>query len=559
MVLQSLRADDEISLESASPDLAPESIPLPVGELPASPPRWWETEVAGPVLADPNWVSFDLKSIVTETLAHNPRIAALEHQTAYSMEEIVQQDAVFDPRFLLDSKYNSTSDPVGNTLTTGGPLRSQENSWNNRAGLIKTNRDGTRVDLSQQVGLLDSNSLFFAPANQGNTRLNLSVTRPLRAGSGRVYNERLILQARIDSGITIQQVQQEVQDRIGLAMNAYWRLYQSRCQLLQQRSLLQRGSEIEKVVLARRDFDSGPLEIAKVASRMARRRDQLIELERELRNLQTQLVSVVSSPALTSGQTLEMIPLDDPQCLPIDVDVRDAIVTAMSYRGEVRTAALGLETASLEISVTRNELLPQLDAVVGGYLAGLNGRNDIGGSFADQFLSGRPGFSGGLVYELPYGQRAARSRHRAAHQRYMEMSERYREAVTATSAEVETAARNLQSAHQRLETKGAVLSAAEQQETLVLNRWLSLGPEGRHAALVLEDLLDQQENRTGAERELVAGEVDYITALIELQLAMGTLLTTEGISSVRDSSRELHWIQDESIDPLLMIETEPSQ
>ena len=531
--------------------------------------RWWDAPAGSPMLDEAEWVSFDLTAIVIDALAHNPRIAAVTHHAAIAMERIVQEDAVFDPSVLLESKYGSTSDPVGNTLTTGGPSRLHEDSWNNRAGVAKTTRDGTKVDLSQQAGLLNSNSLFFSPNNQGNTRLNLSVTRPLRAGAGRVYNERLILQARIDSNVTLQQMRQDVQERLGLTMAAYWRLYQARCHLLQQRGLLERGLEIERLVNARRNFDSGELEISKVKSRITRRRDEVIGLERDLKNVQTQLAALVSSESLRPGQPLEMIPLGVPSCMNIDIDVRDAVITALSNRNDVRSAALVLESASLEISVTRNELLPKLDAVVGGYLAGLNGQNNVPRSFGDQFSTGRPGINGGIVYDLPYGRRASRSRYRAANLRYQELGERYREAVANTQSEVETATRNLATAMKRLETKQAIWKTAVQQESLVLSRWESLGPDGQNAALALEDLLDQQDRRTQAERDVVASEVEYLVTLIELQQSMGTLLTAEGIEPVKTGAASIEWTRQpndaqtlapESY-PLptsnLMIETEP--
>jgi len=531
--------------------------------------RWWDAPAGSPMLDEAEWVSFDLTAIVIDALAHNPRIAAVTHHAAIAMERIVQEDAVFDPSVLLESKYGSTSDPVGNTLTTGGPNRLHEDSWNNRAGVAKTTRDGTKVDLSQQAGLLNSNSLFFSPNNQGNTRLNLSVTRPLRAGAGRVYNERLILQARIDSNVTLQQMRQDVQERLGLTMAAYWRLYQARCHLLQQRGLLERGLEIERLVNARRNFDSGELEISKVNSRITRRRDEVIGLERDLKNVQTQLAALVSSESLRPGQPLEMIPLGVPSCMNIDIDVRDAVITALSNRNDVRSAALVLESASLEISVTRNELLPKLDAVVGGYLAGLNGQNNVPRSFGDQFSTGRPGVNGGIVYDLPYGRRASRSRYRAANLRYQELGERYREAVANTQSEVETATRNLATAMKRLETKQAIWKTAVQQESLVLSRWESLGPDGQNAALALEDLLDQQDRRTQAERDVVASEVEYLVTLIELQQSMGTLLTAEGIEPVKTGAASIEWTRQpndaqtlapESY-PLptsnLMIETEP--
>jgi len=538
-----------------------ESIPplLPVAGDPVNPfgARWWEDQVGRPILDTPSWVSFDLRAVVIDTLYNSPRIAAVTHQAAGAMERIVQEDAVFDPAILLSSKYGSTNDPVGNSLTTGGPARLVEDSWNNRAGILKTTRTGTQIDLSQQFGLLDSNSLFFQPHNQGNTRLNLSVTRPLRAGSGKIYNERLILQARIDSKVTMQQMRQEVQDRIASTMIVYWQLYQLRCQLIQARALLERGADIEQLVVARRGFDSGELEISKVNTRLARRRDALVERERDLRNLQTQLAALVGSGSLRSENGLEMIPLGAPSVVDVDLQMRDLVINALNNRTEVRTAALDLEAASLEISISRNELLPKLNAIVGGYLAGLNGENDVTRSFGDQFAEGRPGVNAGLEYEVPYGRRASRSRSRAAHQRYLEMGERYRDAVASTTSEVEIAGRNIEASLASMKTKQQVLAAAANQEFLVQYRWEKLGPDGRHAALALEDLLDQQENRSSAEQDVVAAEVNFILSLIKLQQAMGTLLTAEGIEPVQLSRSRVQWNAVPSPEVSVEVEVEP--
>ncbi len=493
--------------------------------------RWWETQVSGPLLDSPQWVSFDLHTIMMDSLAHNPRIAAVTYQAGVAMEQIVRQDAVFDPQMLLSSKLGSTNDPVGNTLTTGGPSRLVEDSWNHRAGMVKTNRDGTQVDLSQQLGYLNSNSVFFQPTDQGNARLSLSVTKPLRNGAGQVYNERLVIQARIDANLTNQQMREEVQDRIAQTMTTYWQLYQTRCQLLQIRSLLERGHELQNIVVARRDFDVGDLELSKVNARMVRRRDQLIKKELELRNLQTQLVALVASESLRSESTpLEMIPVGAPMIVDMNFDLKDAVVEALNHRMDVRSAALDMESASLELAISRNELLPQLNAIAGGYLAGLNGQSDMIRSFGDQFSLARPGVNAGLEYQMPYGRRAARARNRAAHQQFMEKTERYRETVVQTRAEVEIASRNLQTSLAALKIKSQVYEEAVRQESLVRQRWEMLGPDGRNGALVLEDLLDQQDNRSNAEQDLVAGEVAYLIAMVNLQQAMGTLLISEGIS-----------------------------
>jgi outer membrane protein TolC len=492
---------------------------------------WWNADSQKSILQEPQWVAFDLNTVMIDALQHSPRIGAVKHRTSVAMERIIQEDAAFDAKVLLDSRYGRTSDPVGNTLTTGGPSRLSEESWSNRAGIGRTARDGTKIELSQQAGLLDSNSLFFDPSNQGNTRLNLGLTRPLRAGSGQLYNERLLLQAKIDSKVSWHEMLKEVQGQVAGVMTGFWRLYEARCHLLQRRHALNRGLEIAALIEGRRAFDSGGLETAKVDSRLARRRDAVVESERNVFNQQIFLTQLVGSPSLPQGAKIELIPNGLPVCPPLVIDPKDAILTGLNHRYDVYVATLDVERAGLAISISRNELLPQLDAVVGGYLAGLNGRNDVMQSFADQFAR-TPGFSGGLVYERPYGNRAAKSRLRSAHQRYLEMGDRYREIVSLTAAEVDLAVRQLNTISTQLQTKAEVLDAVTRQEMMVRQRWETMGTEGRYAALVLEDVLEQQEARTAAEIEYVSTHVAYLLALIELQRSMGTLLQAEGIEPI---------------------------
>lgn len=500
-------------------------------QSPMPPNTWWNEYAHQTLLKETDWILFDISTVMVDALTYNPRIGAVKHRTSIALEQVIQEDAAFDASVLLESRVGRTGDPVGNTLTTGGPDRLIEESWNNRAGIVKTTRRGTAVDLSQQTGLLDSNSQFFEPENQGNARLSLSLTKPLLAGSGTLYNERLLLQARIDSRLTWQELLREVQTQVGGVMGAFWQLYEARCHLLQNLDALHRANEISAIIEGRQDFDSGPLELTKVRTRIARLNDRVVDAQRKVLNQQVLLMQLVNSPTLTPGAKLELIPNGMPFCSPLAIDPRDAILTGVNHRTDVRAAAMELESAALAIKVSRNELLPQLDAVVSGYLAALNGQNNIGQSFVDQFTE-VPGVSGGLFYERPYGNRAAKSRLRSAHQRYLETGQRYREAIAITSSAIAMAVQNLNAISSQSDIKARVLVEAVQQEKLIRQRWEVMGTDGRYAALVLEDLLEQLELRTAAENDYVSNHVNYLLSLIELQKAMGTLLLAEGIEPV---------------------------
>jgi outer membrane protein TolC len=479
-------------------------------------------------------VTFDLETVLLDTLRSSPRVQSVSHRTSVALEQIVQQDAAFDSNVLFESRAGRTNDPVGNSLTTGGPPRLIERSLTARGGIQRTGRRGTLLDFSQEVGALTSNSTFFDPTNQGNARLGISLTQPLFSRSGRVYNERLLTQARIDSRASWQEMRGDVEQRIADVVASYWKLYELRCHLLQQTQLLQRAQRIEAIVEARRDFDAARIELAKARQRVARRADRKLQIEAEIEKQQTRLASLIGSDQLAGAENaLEMIPLESPEFPNIELNLRDAVLQGVENRPEVRAAAADLESAALSIQVTRAELTPQWTAVVDSYLAGLNGDYGAFNSVTDQFTRGGPGLSGGIRYDMPYGRRAARSRHREANHRYRQRSEDLREAIQLTRAEIETELINVKTAMAQQKTKHRLLVTAIDEESVLARRWELMAGDGATVGTVLENLLDAQQRRTDAEREWTSAQTQYLTSLVDLQQAMGTLLIGAGIQPVQ--------------------------
>ena len=509
-----------------------------------SPIDWWHGSVTQSVLGAPRWVTFDLETVLLDTLGNSPRIASVSRRTSVVMEKIIQQDAAFDSAVLFESNLGRTNDPVGNSLITGGPPRLIEENLTNRAGIQKTGRHGTTLDLSQELGLLNSNSDFFDPPDQGNSRLNLSLTQPLLSRGGRVYNERLLTQARIDSGVSWQDMRGEVEQRIADVIAAYWELYELRCQLLQQTQLLKRGERIEAIVKARRDFDAGRIELAKARQRVARRIDRQLQVTADVERQQTRLASLVGAEELIGPDgALELIPLESPIFPNIELNLRDAVLQGIENRPEVRAATAELESAALSIQVTRAELTPQLTAVVDTYLMGLNGNYNVVQSFTDQFTTGGPGIAAGLLYEVPYGRRAAKSRYREAHFLYQQRSEELRETIQLTRAEIETSLIDVKTAMAQQGTKHKLLTTAIEEEDVLTRRWEMMGGDGAVVGTVLENLLDAQQRRTEAEREWITAQTQYLISLVELQRAMGTLLIRTGIAPIHQCDNSIDFIQ----------------
>ena len=518
----------------------------PVSEDNLPPMQWWPDQVSQQLMGRPRWVSFDLETVLIDTLQNSPRIQSVSYRTGSALERIIQQDAEFDPTMLLNGELGRTNDPVGNTLTTGGADRLVEESVSLQGGYRQTTRRGTELEVTQRLGLTDSNSSFFFPRDQGDSRLSLSLTKPLLDRGGQVYNERLITEARIGSRVAWQEMRGEVEQRIADVITAYWQLYQLRCEVAQQRDLLARGQSIERLLHSRRNFDASRIELTKARQRTARRYDQLLQIEAELKKQQSRLAASVGSVALQGAETqLELIPVRPGMFPEMQWNLRDSVARALQNRPEVRAATHELESAALDIRVSRAELTPQLNAVFNGYLSALNGDSRVFRSFTEQFEAA-PGVSAGLEFELPRGNRAARSRLREAHKRYKQLAATLEETVQQTRAEVEQALIDVQLYAEQRNQKRKVLKLAIDEENILTVRWRKIGGDGSRIGIVLENLLDAQQRRTDAERDWVATQTAYLVALVRLQRAMGTLLINEGIDAEQTGCTDVRFSRSHS-------------
>lgn len=496
---------------------------------------WWEKRVDQPLLKQATPADLQLSELLIETLNSSPAIQGAKLQSSATYQQVIQQDAAFDPKLILGADIGRTNEPVGDLLTTGGPGRLNEESLNLSGGIEKVSRNGAKWDVRQQLGLLDSNSNFFAPRNQGNARLSVSMTKPLMARGSRYYNERLLADAFIENRAVWQQMRGDIEQRLSDAITAYWELYQLRTQLVQQRELLRRGREIENVIKNRQDFDAGRVELVKAQQRVAKRYDQVIEMEATLRTQQARLAALVGSARFETNQArVEFIPDTAPQVSSKQMSLRDAMSQAFQYRGEIGAATEQVTRAALQMRVSRVELEPQLNWIFNGFLAQLNGDDQILRSLAEQF-SYEPGFSTGLEFELPIGNRAARARSREAYLQLERRNERLREVIKVTEYEVQAAKIELERLGKQQASKRAVLTSAIEEEDVLTLQWEVLGGNELGSGVRLENLLDAQQRRTDAEMDLVAVQAQFMVAQVKLQRAMGTLLINEGISSTQST------------------------
>lgn len=142
----------------------------------------------------PRSISVDVTTLVQQALIYSSQVQVLQADPEVQHRIVKQEEATFDWRAFLNSKYDDLNDPIGNTLTTGNnDSRFKDSHSVSSGGMKKRTTGGGEVKLSQQFGYQDNNSRFLLPNPQSTSRLELSFRQPLLSQSGVVYNQSQIV------------------------------------------------------------------------------------------------------------------------------------------------------------------------------------------------------------------------------------------------------------------------------------------------------------------------------------------------------------------------------
>jgi outer membrane protein TolC len=498
----------------------------PIPDLPPSFRPWWDPQLASSLRGDAAVLNVTLDHLVLGALAYAPRVLAVAADTESRQTFVAEQWGRFDWRGFLEMTYDDRSDPVGSLLETGDPdiTRLRDNQWIGDYGFRRENPLGGEFEINQRLGFQDTNSEFFVPKNQGTARLEVSYAQPLLNQAGRAYNTSRIVVAQIDGDIARDEFQSSVQDHLLDVAETYWGLYRDRAVYLQKHKLLASAESILETLRARQRVDAVQRQVLRARSAVASRRSEIARASMMVRNGESRIRLLVNDPQLVHAQSLELVPRDAPHCRRVPVSLRGSLQTALQNRPDIGAALRDIRAATVRTGVAENELLPKLDLLLSVYSAGLEGNQRINQAFINQFSQLEPGYSVGMLLEVPLGNQTARARYQRRRLEFRRAVMEFRDTVETGLTEVELAARELETSYQELGSKYQAMIAAEEEARYLDHRWRLLPSGDGSTAQLLEDLLDAQERLADQEEGFVAAQVSYALAMIQLKRSMGTLL-----------------------------------
>ncbi len=496
-----------------------------------------------PALSEPYWVreigqqakrpdvpslAINYEQTIWDALAHSPYVKAVQLVPQINEAKIAETQGAFDPTPFVDSIFNDASDPVGSTLTTGGPTRLNEHRLDNGVGLRAKNQLGGSAELAQNATLRNNNSVFLAPKEQADTKLLLKMNQPLMRGAGRTYATSSVRLAELNVGISEHEATRKMQLHAQQIASAYWNLFAARSIELQSERGRQRLVLLRDELLKRVAVDGLESQLKRAEAAVARQTSNLARAQADVTATSANLRALVNAPEMSAAE-VNIVPVTTPVDERFQIDRIQELEAALAFHPDLLAAKDRIRSAMVRMKVAENELRPTLNLVMEGYLRGLNGDYDLGNSLGDQYSQGRPSYSGGLSYQRPYRNLISNS---ILKQRRLEMRQLLFDldhTMLVVTADVDQAIANVRATYAELDAAVQSTLAFDEEVRYLDARWRNAFVESTGPSLLLDELLNAQNQLIGAENAWARAQAEHMIAFAKLQVATGSLLNSTTI------------------------------
>ena len=240
---------------------------------------------------------------------------------------------------------------------------------------------------------------------------------------------------------------------------------------------------------------------------------------------------LVGSQHLIAASAAEWVTGELPFAFQLPVNAKQSVIEALENRSDITESIQAIHEVGVRVGASKNQVLPQLDLLLGAYVAGLDAGRDTLGAFENQFSDGRPGFSIGLAYEMPVGNRAARSRLNRSRWELFQAIQEFRQTTESAITEVEIASRETETSYSEMLEKKLAIQAAAAEVDYLTQRYQELPGDQDSLIVLVDNLLDSQERLAQQEREFTEAQIAYVLSFVSLKQATGVLLRSETVGS----------------------------
>lgn len=484
------------------------------------------TDLTGKAQTD---VAISLKTALTTAIQWNLGIQSTRLGPAINEKDVIAAQAAFDALFVTNIDLTKTDEPSTVAVIRGAPLGIAFNAserYRFETGVRKLFETGAVVSVTTDLTRfrnLTTGGFSISPDPAYTGALRLGLTQPLLRGFGSRVNQSTIHLARNSQSRSIEQLRTELLQLVSDVEIAYWDLVFAWQNLSIQQWLLDSGIEVREFMRRRGDFDVKPAEMADAVARVQQRKANVINARRAVRRASDSLKVLINAKDISVGSESLLLPIDKTVQEPLRFNLREAIVSAVSGRPEVKQAMLGIDDAKIRQHLANNARLPLLNLSAQIAYFGLD--DDVGssydeigeGSFVDYIL--------GIALEVPIGNREAEAGYKKARLERSSAAINYQRTIQNVILEVKTALRDVITDNELIQVSRSFrIAQAENLRTFLVSEQLQdLNP------VQLNLKFQRQETLALAQQDEVRSLVNYNKSVARLYLAMGTGLSMNRI------------------------------
>lgn len=486
---------------------------------------------------DDQTLRLSLTDCLALALKQNNDIRIAEYEPLASDAEIYAAKGEFDPIWQTDVTYLNAKQTLNQQAVAFGgidSIRQYQTTLNSTiAGKLHT---GTQYAVL--FALNKEENTFGGFIEEFNTNLTVQITQPLLRGMGRKYNTFKIQTARNMRESNEWQLRLQVMTTISQVIKSYWDVVGAVEAVKVAETALENARRLLNINETRREIGTAAdIEVVQAKASVSSRQSELVSATAravDAGDLLKQILNIRDGDYLSK---LRVIPLDRPAKGDIelstpaayDQSIDDAVKIAVEARPEIKIAALTIDSAELDAERSRKDLRPQLD---------LTGSYTQGG--VDHYLSESlygirdrkdSAFTYGVQAAVPLGNRAARGSYLRSEQRARQAEQQLEKARTAVMTNVHLAVRNV-------ETSLILVKNSNQAVTLQEANVMAEEERLRLGVTTSWQVLQIQEALTASQTQELQARVAYEKALVDLQLAKGTVLEDMGVEYAMPESEK---------------------
>ena len=373
--------------------------------------------------------------------------------------------------------------------------------------------------------------------------LTFNFSQPLLKNFGFKANRRDIIIARNNLDISEGELKRVLQETVYSVEEAYWNLVHSIENLkVRQQSLKLAQDLLEKNRKAVEVGTLAPIEILSAQSAVATREADILQAEAVLKDNEDRLGTIINLATEEKGAELaKIVPLDKPTYEKREVTLDEALRTAMDNRPDLNATRIDLKNRELNVSYSRNQLLPNLSLNVSYWSPGITGNQILylnGNAFSGVIIGTIPGnasdafkdafnfkyknWSAGITLDIPLNTLFSRADYAQARVNLDQAMLRLKNQEQQLFLEIKNAVRAMQTDYKRVQAYKVARELAE--------KTLEAEEEKLKVGITTPFfVLQYQTDLATAQTNELKAMIDYNLSLARLNRAMGVSLKVKNI------------------------------